>query len=289
MRKRGVILSIFELLTGLIYKHRNAISFLFKLFIGLVIISPILLGVAMSFMSPSEMASVPPHFYPHEPIFTNYQKALGTVPLFSFMANSFIVCAIIIVAQMLTCSFAAYAFSFFKFKASKIIFMIILSTMMIPVDAIIIANYLTIFQLQMQNTYMGLVAPYLASAMGIFLMRQFFMTIPKELHEAAIIDGCKNLRFLFSIVMPISKSALASLGIYIFIQVYNQFLWPLLVTNTNEMRTVQVGMSILREAEAVDYGVVLAGAALILIPAVFVFIIGQKYLVKGMTAGAVKG
>ncbi|MDR3343124.1 MAG: carbohydrate ABC transporter permease, partial [Treponema sp.] len=117
----------------------------------------------------------------------------------------------------------------------------------------------------------------------------FFLTIPKELHEAATLDGCQDIRFLFSIVMPISKPAVASLGIYTFIQVYNQFLWPLLVTNTNRMRTVQVGMSILKEAEAVDYGVVLAGSVLILIPAVFVFIFGQKYLVRGMTAGAVKG
>lgn len=267
----------------------NTFSFLIKLLIGLVFISPVLLGVSLSFMSPSEMASIPPHFYPHEPIISTYQKALNTVPIFSFMANSFIVCAIVIVGQMLTCSFAAYAFSFYKFKSSRVIFLIILSTMMIPADAIIIANYLTISQFRLNDTYLGLVAPYLSSAMGIFLMRQFFLTIPKELHEAAIIDGCKDLRFLFNIVMPISKPALASLGVYIFIQVYNQFLWPLLVTNTNRMRTVQVGMSILKEAEAVDYGVVLAGSVLILIPAVFVFIFGQKYLVKGMTAGAVKG
>jgi sn-glycerol 3-phosphate transport system permease protein len=125
--------------------------------------------------------------------------------------------------------------------------------------------------------------------MGIFLMRQFFLTIPRELHEAAIIDGCRDLRFLLKIVLPISQPAIASLGVYIFIQTYNQFLWPLLVTNSNRMRTVQIGMSILKEAEAVDYGIVLAGAVLILIPSVLVFVIGQEYLVKGMTAGAVKG
>jgi len=120
-------------------------------------------------------------------------------------------------------------------------------------------------------------------------MRQSFLTIPKELHEAATVDGCGHFRFWFSIVMPISKPAIASLGVYIFIQTYNQFLWPLLVTNTNNMRTVHIGMSILREAEAVDYGTVLAGAVMVLIPSVFVFIVGQKYLVKGMTAGSVKG
>jgi sn-glycerol 3-phosphate transport system permease protein len=270
-------------------KSVQIFSYLFKFAIGFFMISPILLGFSLSFMSPAEMASIPPHFIPHDPVTYTYRYATNTVPIFSFMLNSFIVCAIVIVGQTLTCSFAAYAFSFFNFKGKKIVFMLVLTTMMIPVDAIIIANYLTISQLRLNDTYLGLVAPYLTSAMGIFLMRQFFLTIPRELHEAAIVDGCKDLRFLLQIVMPISKPALASLGVYVFIQVYNQFLWPLLVTNTNRMRTVQVGMSILKEAEAVDYGVVLAGSVLILIPAILVFIIGQRYLVRGMTAGAVKG
>ncbi|MDR1862406.1 MAG: carbohydrate ABC transporter permease [Treponema sp.] len=268
---------------------RSAFAFMLKLFIGLIIISPILFGFSFSFMSSSERAEVPPRFLPREPVTYTYQRALNQVPIIRFMANSLLVCAIIIVGQVITCSFAAYAFSFYRFRGSKLIFMVVLATMMIPVDAIIIANYLTISQFRLNDSYMGLVAPYLTSAMGIFLMRQFFLTIPKELHEAAIIDGCRDLRFLFKIVLPISQPAIASLGVYIFIQTYNQFLWPLLVTNSNRMRTVQIGMSILKEAEAVDYGIVLAGAVLILIPSVLVFVIGQKYLVKGMTAGAVKG
>jgi sn-glycerol 3-phosphate transport system permease protein len=270
-------------------KANSTFSYIVKLLLGILIISPVLLGFSMSFMIPSELASIPPHFFPQEPTTHTYQFALRAVPLFSFMINSFIVCGIVIVGQVLTCSCAAFGFSFFHFKGSRMLFMLVLSTMMIPADAIIIANFLTISQFRLNDSYLGLVAPYLTSAMGIFLMRQFYLTIPKELHEAAIIDGCKNVRFLFRIVMPLSKSAIASLGVYIFIQVYNQFLWPLLVTNTNRMRTVQVGMSILKEGEVIDYGVVLAGAVMVLVPAILVFIIGQRYLVRGMTAGAVKG
>jgi sn-glycerol 3-phosphate transport system permease protein len=260
-----------------------------KIAIGLIIISPLLIGLSMSFMTASEMASIPPHFVPYNPVVRTYQNALNQVPIFLFMRNSVIVCAIVIVGQVCTCSFAAYAFSFYKFRGQHLLFLVILSTMMIPADAIIIANYLTISRFRLNDSYAALTAPYLTGAMGIFLLRQFFLTIPKELKEAAHIDGCKDMRFLFFVVIPVSKPAIASLGIYIFIQVYNQFLWPLLVTNTNRMRTVQVGMSILQMAEAVDYGAVLAGAVLILIPAVFVFLFGQKHLIQGMTAGAVKG
>jgi sn-glycerol 3-phosphate transport system permease protein len=269
--------------------RQNTLAFILKLIIGLIIVSPILFGVSFSFMSPAERAEIPPHLLPQEPVTYTYERAAGQIPIIRFMANSLIVCAAIITGQIITCGFAAYAFAFYRFRGNKVIFMIVLSTMMIPADAIIIANYLTISQFRLYDTYLALAAPYLSSAMGIFLMRQFFLTIPRELQEAAIIDGCRDLPFLFRIVLPISKPVIASLGVYIFIQTYNQFLWPLLVTNSNRMRTVQIGMSILKDAEQVDYGVVLAGAVLILIPSVLVFVIGQKYMIRGMTAGAVKG
>lgn len=270
-------------------KIRKGLSFTLKLLIGILIVSPIILGFTMSFMTAAELASVPPHILPVNPVIRNYQKALKAVPLFGFLLNSMIVSAIVITGQVITCSMAAYAFAFYNFKGKRWVFMAVLATMMIPADATIIANYLTISSLKLIDTYVALVAPYLTSAMGIFLMRQFYMTIPKELREASLIDGCGDLRFLFNIVVPISIPAIASLGVYVFIQTYNQFLWPLLVTNTANMRTVQIGISMLQSAEVIDYGVVLAGAVVILVPAICVFVIGQKYLIRGMTSGAVKG
>lgn len=264
--------------------------FLFKAGISVLIVSPLFLGVGMSFMNPAEMSAIPLHIIPRTPVVYTYAKVLETLPVFHFLLNSFIACALIITGQVITSSFGAYAFSFYRFRAQKFLFMAVLATIMIPTDAIIIANYLTISRFRLNDTYAALVAPYLASAMGIFLMRQFFLTIPREIHEAAILDGCKDLRFLFNIVMPISKPAVASLGVYIFINAYNQFFWPLLVTNSDRMRTIQVGMSLLRDAErSDDYGVIMAGAMMTLVPAIIAFIAGQKYMVKGMTAGAVKG
>lgn len=257
--------------------------------VGLLIIAPLLYALSVSFMSVKEVAEFPPRFFPSKVTLQNYETVLTQIPFFSFMKNSFIVCFLAIAGQIVTCSFAAYAFAFFHFRGQKLLFSAVLATMMIPAEATIIANYLTIAGWRMQDTYFALVAPYLTSAMGIFLMRQFFMTIPKELHEAAELDGCGHLRFLFSIVLPMSKPIVASLAIYVFINIYNQFMWPLLVTNQPDKRTIQIGMSILRQSEAVNYGVVLAGAIIVVLPVIVVFIIGQKYLVKGMTAGAVKG
>ncbi|MDR1949383.1 MAG: carbohydrate ABC transporter permease [Spirochaetaceae bacterium] len=270
-------------------KIHPGIPFVLKLLVGIIIISPLLFGISYSFMSLSEMSMIPPRFVPRNPAIHAYQRVFTAFPIFRFMANSLIVCAIIIAAQFFTCSFGAYAFAFHAFKGKKIIFYAILATFMIPGDAIITANFLTISRAHLNDSYFGLTAPYLSSAMGIFLMRQFFLTIPRDIHEAALIDGCRDLRFLFFIVMPISKPALASLGVYTFINVYNQYLWPLLVTNTDRMRTVQVGIGFLKSEEAVNYGIVLAGAVVVLIPAAAVFIIGQRYLVRGMTEGAVKG
>lgn len=270
-------------------RTKNQLFFAVKLLVGLLIVSPILLGVLMSFMTPAELAQAPPALFPQSITSTTYQKAFRSVPLFTFMANSLLVAALVIAGQIITCSLAAYAFSYFSFKGKKLIFMLILSSMMIPADAIIIANYLTICQLKLSDTYLALTAPYLTSAMGIFLLRQSFLTVPKELKEAASIDGCTDFRFLLRILLPISIPSLAALGVYIFIQTYNQFFWPLLVTNSAGMRTIQVGMSTLFSSEAVDYGVVLAGATITLAPIILVFIVGQKYLIQGMTAGSVKG
>jgi sn-glycerol 3-phosphate transport system permease protein len=269
---------------------RDGFTFIAKLFVGIVIVLPVLYGFFASFMSPGEFATMPPHFVPYKPILDNYSGVLDLFPVFRFIFNSFFVCAIVIAGQILTCSFAAFGFSFYRFKGRGFLFMLILSTMMIPADVTIIANFLTIMNLRLNDTYPGLVLPYLTSSMGIFLIRQFFLSIPKELHEAAIMDGCQELRFLFKIVIPISVPALASLGIYIFIGIYNQFFWPLLVTNTDMMRTVQIGMYYLLSSEnGTNYGVVMAGFVLTLAPAIIAFVIGQKRLVKGMTAGAVKG
>jgi len=270
-------------------KVLSSLSFSGKLLIGLCIIAPVVIGFSLSLMTLRELSSVPPRFLPQVVDFYAYIEALRLVPVFRFLANSLVVCTIVMGAQVITCSLAAYAFAFFDFKFKRVLFIAVLSTIMIPVDSIIIANFLTIANLYLLDSYAGLTLPFMTSAIGIFILRQFFLTIPKELHEAAVIDGCGHTRFLLSVVIPLSKPAIASLCVYIFIMTYNQFLWPLLVTNTTSMRTAQIGIAFLSDSEAVNYAVVLAASMMVLVPSILVFVLGQKYLIKGMTAGAVKG
>ena len=161
--------------------------------------------------------------------------------------------------------------------------------MMIPAETIIVANYITVCKLNLINTYIAMVLPYLISGMAIFMMRQYYLTIPKELKEASDIDGCSDLGFIFHVTIPISVPTIAALSVYTFVRTYNQFMWPLFVTNSMNMRTVQVGMSMLIDGEVVNYGNVTAGAVFVLLPIMMVFIFGQKYLIQGMTSGAVKG
>jgi len=169
------------------------------------------------------------------------------------------------------------------------VFFLFLSTLMIPGEVTLIPNYLTVRSLGWLDTYAGLITPYLATAFGTFLLRQFFLTIPRELEDAARIDGATRRRFLWTIVVPLARPALATLAIYGFLSAWNQYLWPLLVVNSTEMRTVQIGLALLQSQEIVSWGLVMAGVILIILPTAAVFVLGYRHVVRGLTAGAVKG
>lgn len=270
-------------------KKRKNILFIFNFLIGIIVIAPILYAISGSLMTSDEILQFPPKVIPKSFYLGNYKEVINNVPIFKFILNSFIVSLAVTIGQIITSSLAAYSFAFYEFKGKKFLFISILATMMIPGEAVIIANYLTIGSWGWLDTYQGLIAPSLTSAMGVFMMRQYYLTIPKELKEASVIDGCSSFRFLVQIVMPISKPVIGSLGIYVFLSTWNQYMWPLLVTNKPEMRTVQIGISMLQFAETQSVGVILAGIIMILIPSILIFVIGQRQLVNGMTSGAVKG
>jgi sn-glycerol 3-phosphate transport system permease protein len=203
-------------------------------------------------------------------------------------ANSLVMAAIITASQLLTSALAAYAFVFLRFRGSAVVFALFLSTLMVPAEATFIPNYLTLTGWGLGDTYAGLVLPFLAYAFGTFLLRQSFKQFPRELYDAARMDGMGHLRFLWTILLPLSKPALTAVGMYVLITGWNMYFWPLIITRSTEMQTLQIGLYSLKTGEAANPGLLLAGAALSVLPTLALVILGQRFIVRGLTAGAVK-
>ena len=244
-----------------------------NLIVCLFMLFPLLYTISVAFMPSGELYTMAMNIVPKHPTLENFVEAFHKIPL----------------GQIVTCSLAAFAFSFLNFKGKNILFMLVMATMMVPGEATIISNYLTVGSLGLLDTYIVLILPSLTSAMGIFLFRQFYMTFPISLYESAKLDGCGNLRFIVKILMPLTKSAMGAMAVYTFINAWNMYMWPLLVTGSDSKRTVQIGISMLNSVDAQSITLMLAGVVMIIIPSISIFIVGQKALIKGMFSGAVKG
>lgn len=262
-----------------------ALLILFAIFV----LFPLFFTFSSSLMTPEETSVYPPPLLPKGLYLGNVLTVLETVPILRFIINSFVVASLITIGQLILASTSAYAFSHLRFPGKTLIFALFMSTMMIPWEVTIIPNYLTIKSWEWLDTFQGLTLPFMATAFGTFLLRQFFRQLPHELFDAAKIDGCGYLRSFFKFVLPLSMPALGMLGIYAFLNAWNMYLWPLLVTNSDTMRTVQIGISMLQFEEFTSWNLVLAGVAIVLIPSLIMLIFGLKQLVQGITAGALKG
>lgn len=249
-----------------------------------IILFPLLYAALISLMKTGELIDTS-SIIPSSITFENYRFALQNAPILKFVMNSFIFATLITGGHLITSSLAAFAFVFIPFRGKSFIFLLVLSTMMIPWEATIIPNYDTIIRLGWLNTFTGLIVPHLALTLGIFLLRQHFLTIPKELYEAARIDGCSRFRFFWQMVLPLSRPILAALGTYSFITNWNQYLWPLLVTNSNEIRTVQIGLKMLISQEEQNaFPIIMAGVIMILLPTLLILVIGHKHLQEGLAS-----
>lgn len=256
---------------------------------ALIILLPLLYAVSIAFMPADELFTTEFNLLPKHPTLENFKAAVSKIPLGRFVFNSFLVSGLITLGQIISCSLAAFSFSFLDFKGRDPLFMVVMATMMVPGEATIISNYLTVGSWGWLNTYRVLIVPYLTSAMGIFLFRQFYKSFPISLYEAAKIDGCSNLRFIFTILIPLTKTAIGAMAVYTFINAWNMYMWPLLVTGDESMRTVQIGISMLNSVDSQSITMMIAGVVLIILPSISIFIIGQKSLIRGMFSGAVKG
>ncbi len=259
------------------------------LIVGLVIAFPIIYAFFISFMEPSQVLAGGVNLIPKKWTLENYKTALNSAPIMRFMWNSLILATVSSIVRVIVSAMAAFAFAFLEFPCKNLIFMTMLATIMIPADVVLVANYRTVSSMGWVNTYFGMMVVFFVSAMNIFQLRQSFKTFATSLKEAAHIDGCSNFNFFIRILLPTNFSTILTVFITAFIGTWNTYLWPLLVTNKTEMRTVQVGITMLNFSEGTVYGPIMAASMIVLLPSLVLFLTFQKKIVTGMMAGGVKG
>ncbi len=277
-------------------KKLNNLPIHLILIIGsLVMIMPYVWMITTSLKSQSQMLTYPPQWIPTEFVWQNYVRAWQAAPFPRYFFNSIVVALAVTLGDLVTGALAAYAFARIKFPGRDGLFALYLASMMIPHQMTSIPSYLVRAKFGEWNkafgldTYFALIAPFLASAFGVFLLRQSFLQLPNELEDAATLDGCGRLEFLWRIVIPLSRPALATLALFSFMGNWNGYLWPLIVTNTNEMRTVQIGLRYFVGQEgASQWGLLMSAAVFVSLPVAILYMFVQKQFVQGIAATGIK-
>ncbi|MHB8289634.1 MAG: carbohydrate ABC transporter permease [Acidimicrobiales bacterium] len=274
-------------------RTRRAVSVTFRyvlLGIMAVIIGfPIYITVVNSLLSAPQIAARPPTLFPLHPMWGSFATAFNQAHLGIYLRNSMIVTVLIMVAELFTSILAGYAFACVRFPFRRTAFMLCIATLMVPMEATIVPNRQTIVELGWFNSFPALIVPFLASGVGIFLFRQAFLGVPRDLHDAARLDGYGHFRFLTRIAVPLNRPLIGAFALYAFLSAWNQYLWPLIVTETNGVRTVQIGLRQLQALNVDQTNVIFAGTLLAALPIFVLLLIFQRQLVRGLTAGALKG
>ncbi len=278
--------------TQSVFKKSKVKSGLFQVFclaVGLVLCLPLVYAVLISFMQETEIVSRDLHLIPKHWSMANYEAVIESQNLLRYMFNSLVVAMISSFSRVIIGCLAAYSFAFFEYRGKHVLFALVVGSMIIPPEMLMVQNYFTTAELGLINTYIGMTIIFMVSAANIFLIRQHYLRTSRSVWEAAKVDGCSNWRFFVGILMPISKPVIATVFISSFVTSWNSYLWPLMVTNVDSMRTVQVVITKLNASELnTVYGQVMAAAVLILIPSAIVFVLFQRKITAGMMAGAVK-
>ena len=237
----------------------------------------------------------PPEFLPKFPTLDNFKEVLRLVPIVGYVVNSFIVAAFTVVLNLILSAMAAYPLARMEFAGKKIAFFAVLATIMVPFQAIMLPVYIITLKLNLVDSYgiipgfIGMILPFAVNAFGIFLLRQAFLSIPKELEESAVVDGCSSWQIFFKILLPMIKPSLAVLAIFTFIGSWGEFLWPSIVLTNEKLFTLPVGINNLQGAFSANYRLIAAGSMISIVPIVVFFVSLQKYFISGQNEGAVKG
>ena len=261
---------------------------------ALVMVAPFLWTVSTALKPSADVFASPPKLIPDPATLANFQSVLTLLPFDRYLLNSIVVTGAIVLLNVVFGTMAAYAFAKLRFPGRNLIFAVMLLTLMVPFQVNLIPLYAIMVRLKEAtgiigaDTYFGLIAPSAVQVFGIFLMRQFLRTIPNEILENARVDGASEWRILRSIIFPLAAPGMATLAIFTFIAAWNDFLWPLIVTSSDDMRTLPVGLALLARKNTVNWGQTMAGTVMAAGPMIVVFLVLQRRFIEGLTAGAVK-
>lgn len=272
---------------------QNLIVYLILAVGAVLVISPFIWMLSTSLKDIKEVYKFPPVLIPALPQWENYLEVWQVAKFPRYFLNSFIVAISITIGMLFTSSTAAFAFARMKFRGKNVLFYLVLGTMMIPSEILLIPNYVIMSRLDWTNKYQALILPFLAGAMGIFILRQHFLTIPQDLEDAARIDGCGRFGFLVRILLPNSKPAIAAVTVFTFINAWNSYIWPLIVTRDDEMRTIQVGLAAFKDAQSsganTDWALLMAASTIAIIPILIIYSFAEKWFTEGFTTSGIRG
>ena len=255
---------------------------------GILMMMPFLWMILGAFKPLREVMVFPPTFWPQEPTLENFQKVFAMIPFARYYLNTAFVTIIPTIITVITAAMAGFGFAKYKFKGAKVLFWLILATMMVPYPVTIVPLYVMAHQVGLVNTYTGLIVVGLSSAFGIFLMRQFILSLPDSLLDAARIDGCTEFRIFFSLILPLTKPALATLTLFTFTSHWNSYIWPLMIINSDHLRTLSIAIPLFNGQYEHYPNLVYAASLMSLLPILLLFIFTQRFFVEGITVSGLK-
>ncbi|RPA60540.1 carbohydrate ABC transporter permease [Aerococcus agrisoli] len=245
--------------------------------------------VSTSLKTTGETLAIPPVWLPEDFKWENYQTALSMAPFGRYFINSLIITLSSTFGEVVTSILAAFAFAKLQFFGKNILFTVLIATMMVPFELLMIPNYLTLSKLGMIDTYWAMIVPFLASVFSVFMLKQNFEAVPKQLYYAAKVDGASDWRFLWQILVPMSKSSIVTVIILKMIGSWNSFMWPLMVTNETSLRPLPVGLQAFTTEAGTYFALLMAAATIVILPMIIVYLFLQKYIIKGISNTGIKG
>ena len=266
----------------------NIVGVILTLFVALTVVIPILWLLVSSFKTDVGVIQYPPKFFPVEWTLNQFKYVTKSIPIFDMTKNTVIFAGAVTILSVFFDSMAGYAFARMNFKGSNIIFSIILLTMMVPFQIIMTPLYIEVYKLNLLDTYLGLILPRATSAFGIYMMRSFFAGLPKSIEESGRIDGMGEFRIYWSLMLPLCKPAIASLGIFHFMNNWNDLLYPMMLTSSVENRTLSAGLAVLVGSNSIKYGPTLAATVISICPLLLLFLFGQRFFIEGIATSGVK-